>query len=183
MRKLLSAIALAGVSIAASAPAAPAPYQMIGQQAPAFSAPLAGGGVLTEASLKGKWTVVEFWGLWCEDSMADLKHAEALARAIAQDPHLAFVTVHVDQRYGRWASVEDFQSEEGARYPVALDPRRELMRAFQVTSTPTYLVIDPRGAIRAVHYDLRKDRAPEGGVKALMRQIAELQAIDRALPR
>ena len=110
--------------------------------------------------------------------MADLSHAEALARAIAEDPKLAFVTVHVDQRYGRWKSVEDFTREEGTRYPIALDPHRDVMRLFQVSGTPTYLVIDPSGYIRALHRDLRNSIDPDGGVKALIKEIAAMRLDD-----
>jgi peroxiredoxin len=148
---------------------------LIGRSVPDFSAPLVGGGVLTEEALKGEWSVVQFWGLWCEDSLADADHAAALARAIAQDPKLKFFTLHLDQRYGRWGSVETFFAEEGVSYPVALDPQRMVARAFGVRATPTYLVIDPSGVIRAVRHDLRKDSTTEGGVKGLIKDIAELR--------
>jgi thiol-disulfide isomerase/thioredoxin len=142
---------------------------------PDFSAPLVGGGTLNDEMLRGKWTVVQFWGLWCEDSLADADHSAALARAIAQDPGLSFYTIHVDQRFGRWGSVDAFFAEEGVSFPVALDPHRRIKNAFGVTSTPTYLVIDPDGVIRATRGDLRKDESGEGGVKAFIKQIAELR--------
>ena len=47
----------------------------------------------------------------------------AASRAIAQDPTLNFVTIHVDDHYGMYASPAEFQRQEGVTYPIALDPR------------------------------------------------------------
>ena len=142
---------------------------------PPFSAPLADGGVFSDAQLRGHWSVVEFWGLWCDDSMADLSHARALASAIAQDRSLQFFTVHVEERYGRWTSAAAFARETGVRYPIALDPHRDISRGFGVSHTPTYVVVDPEGIIRARRGELRKDADPDGGVKALIKEIARLR--------
>ena len=161
-----------------AAPVLPAPtqgYPLIEQAAPHFSAPLVSGGILSDETLKGHWTIVEFWGLWCEDSLADLTHTQALASAVRQDPSLRFVTVHVDQRYGKWKSAADFAADEQIKFPIALDPDQSVKRAFQVKATPTYLVIDPNGVIRAARGDLRKDQSSEGGVKSFIKQIAELK--------
>jgi len=180
-RIALVALAVFFAPAAAAAPAAaPAPaYALLGQHVPTFSADLAGGGALTDAALTGKWSVIEFWGLWCEDSLADLKYTGALARAIAQDPSLQFVTIHVDDHYGTYGSPEEFQKEEGVTYPIALDPRSYIKGAFQVKATPTYLVVDPSGMIRAAHNDLRKSDDPDGGVKALIKEIAAMKAADK----
>jgi peroxiredoxin len=180
----MRAIALALACLAAACAANPAPSTAapveakapaVGTVIPDFSAPLVGGGALTDEAIKGRWSVVLFWGLWCEDSLADADYTAALARAIAQDPDLRFFTIHVDQHYGRWGSVENFFAEEGVSYPVALDPQRYVAQAFGVRATPTYLVVDPSGVIRAVRHDLRKDEASEGGVKAFIKEIAALR--------
>jgi peroxiredoxin len=158
-----------------AAPATPPAYALIGAPAPAFAAPLAGGGVLDNQALKGHWTIIEFWGLWCKDSMADLPYARALARAAAQDPDLNFVTVHVDQHYGRWASVAAFVADQGVDFPIALDPQRAVFAAFQGRETPTYIVVDPDGVIRAARGALRTETNPDGGVKTFIREIAGLK--------
>jgi peroxiredoxin len=154
----------------------PLSYPMIGQKMPAFTAERAGGGMFTSAELNGKWTVIEFWGVWCGDCMNDAPHTAAFARAVEQDSGLRFITVHVDTRSGRWPSVQAYLSEKGVTYPVLMDPDREIYHAFQMQWVPTYLVVDPNGVIRGFRTDLSKETAPEGGVKAFMQQIATLRA-------
>lgn len=153
----------------------PLSYPLLGQKMPAFTTERAGGGVFTSEELKGHWTVIEFWGVWCPDCMADAEHVAAFARAAEQDPALRFVTVHVDTRSGRWPSVQAYLSEKGVTYPVLMDPDRAIYKAFQMQWVPTYLVVDPQGVIRGFRTDLSRDPAPEGGVKAFMKQIAELR--------
>jgi peroxiredoxin len=153
----------------------PISYSRLGQQIPAFSAPLVGGGVLTDQSLRGKWAVIEFWGLSCAPCVADATHAAALSSAIAQDPGLRFVTIHSDSSFGRWRSMQAFLREQGYAYPIALDADRAIYNAFAIQWAPTYLVIDPNGIVRGFRTDLNLDRDPDGGVKGFIKEIAHLR--------
>ncbi len=168
---------------AAQSPAAPRPdprplyYPLLNKPVPDFSAPrVGGGGALRDEDLAGKWTVLEFWGVWCGDCQNDAPYTEALSSAIASDPGLSFETIHVDDRYGRWASVEAYFKEKGHAYPVALDADRSVYKAFQMQWVPTYLVVGPDKVVRAFRTDLSRDKDPEGGVKAFLKQIAALKA-------
>jgi peroxiredoxin len=154
----------------------PKSYALIGQPIPPFRAALSAGGSLTEADLKGKWTVIDFWGIWCPDCMRDADHTAALARAIAQDPDLRFVSVHVDRRTASYASVQDYVAQKQITYPVMLDPERALYRAFQIQWVPSYLVVDPDGLVRGFRTDLSTETDPQGGVKKFLQDIAALRA-------
>lgn len=160
----------------------PRTYALMGQPIPAFRAELASGGVLTDKDLRGKWTVIDFWGIWCPDCMVDAPHVQALSTAIAQDPDLRFITVHVDRRYGRWSSVAEYMAEKQQTYPVLLDPDKSIRDAFQIKWVPSYLVVDPQGVVRGYRTDLSQDADPEGGVKAFIKQIAELRRLAPAAP-
>jgi peroxiredoxin len=149
---------------------------MIGKPIPPFRLALAGGGTLTEADLKGKWTVLDFWGIWCPDCMVDLDNVAALAAAVKQDPDLRVIGVHVDKRTGRWASVAEFMAEKGSTHPVMLDPDRALFEKLGLGWVPTFLVVDPEGVVRGYRNELHRDRSPEGGVKAFIKQIADLRS-------
>lgn len=153
----------------------PLSYPLFGQHIPNFSAELVGGGTLTNATLRGKWSVIEFWGIWCPDCMADAPHVEAFSRAVAADPGLQFFTVHVDRRSGRWPSVAAYAQEKKITYPIALDPDRALYRAFQLQWVPTYIVIDPQGVVRGYRTDLSNEASGEGGVKTFVQYIAALR--------
>lgn len=154
----------------------PKSYALIGQSIPPFRAALAAGGSLTEADLKGKWTVIDFWGIWCPDCMRDADHVAALHRAIQQDPELRLVSVHVDKRTGAYASVQDYVSQKQITYPVMLDPDKSLYQAFQIQWVPTYLVVDPNGVVRGFRTDLSTETDPQGGVKKFIQDITALRA-------
>jgi thiol-disulfide isomerase/thioredoxin len=166
--------------VATDANGRPLSHPMVERRVPAFSAERATGGTFSQANLTGKWTVLDFWGIWCSDCMRDAPYTEALARAIAVDPAMQFIGVHVDKRYARWDSVAAYLREKGVTYPVLLDPEKNLYRAFEMQWVPTYLVIDPQGVVRGFRTDLSADGAPEGGVKAFMQDIARLRGARRA---
>jgi peroxiredoxin len=188
-------IAAAGVGLAACsqapAPTAAAPteavtmkpednprpqvYALLGQEAPAFALDKLGGGQMTDKDLKGQWTVLYFWGVWCGDCMRDSPHTFALVRAIAQDPTLRFASIHVDTRSGKYPSIEAYFAEKGESYPTAVDAGRDAYRAFKINWVPTYLVIDPQGVIRGFRTDLSVEADPDGGVKSFMKQIADIK--------
>jgi thiol-disulfide isomerase/thioredoxin len=167
---------------AAKADPRPKAYALIGQPMPAFRAALSAGGSLTEADLKGKWTIIDFWGIWCPDCMRDSPHVAALYSAVQQDPDLRMVSVHVDRRTGRWADVQSYVTEKQIGYPVMLDPERDLYKKFQLGWAPTYLVVDPAGIVRGFRTDLSQESDPAGGVKTFLRDIAALKSQTPATP-
>lgn len=173
-----AAPALAAEPVAKDESGRPVTHPLLGRRIPAFTAQLASGAAFSSQSLRGRWTVIEFWGVWCGDCQRDADYTAAFASAAAQDPGLDFVTVHVDTRAGRWPSVQAYVAEKGITYPVIMDPDRTLYRAFGMQWVPTYLVVDPRGVVRAFRTDLSRDPSPEGGVKAFVKQIAALRAGD-----
>ncbi len=185
-RTLMAAAAASLVATGAAAQVAtdtegrPLSHPMVGRAAPVFTAETAAGGAVSNATLAGKWSVLDFWGIWCPDCMVDAPQVEALSRAIAQDPDLQFFGVHVDKRYGRWDSVAAYLAEKGVTYPVLLDPDKALYRAFQMQWVPTYLVIDPRGVVRGFRTDLSTETSSEGGVKTFIQDIARLRGAHRA---
>ncbi|MDX2235599.1 MAG: TlpA disulfide reductase family protein [Hyphomonadaceae bacterium] len=157
----------------------PTSHPLVGRRIPAFTAELSTGAQYSSRALRGRWTVIQFWGVWCGDCQRDADHTAAFARAADQDPGLDFLTVHVDTRSGRWPSVNAYLAEKAIAYPVILDPDRTLYRAFEMQWVPTYLVVDPQGVVRAFRTDLSRDDAPDGGVKAFVQQIAALRGRDR----
>ncbi len=168
--------ASAGLALLGTARAAERPTHFAGlnKRIPKFQAPLLDGGVLRDSDFKGRWSVVLFWGAWCPDCVADAPHTAALARAIAQDPSLRFVTVHVDNRFGRWKGIKEFYAEQNFSLPTALDPDRAVFKAWGVSWTPTYLVVGPDRVIR----DFRTDFSVlpgDQGVKHYLRDIAALK--------
>lgn len=149
---------------------------LIGKPVPPFRLQLATGGSLSEADLKGKWTILEFWGIWCPDCMIDAPYVAALASAVRQDPGLRFIGVHGDTRTGRWSSVAEYLAEKGLTHPNLLDPDRALFKKLELGWYPTFLVVDPQGVVRGYRNELHRETAPEGGVKKFLQDIATLRS-------
>ena len=164
-----AATAFAAANNPASAPEAetevenrPTEYALTGQKLPAFTAPMADGAAFDSATLS-RWTVIAVWGAWCGDSRADVPYAEALSRAVAADPDLDFVTLHVPQNaertapedmFGKHGSLDAYFESAGFTLPVILDTDASLRAALKISWTPTYLVVSPDGIVRSFRTDL-----------------------------
>lgn len=157
----------------------PQTHPLIGTRAPDFTLLRDDGMALSRASLSGRWTVITFLGAWCGDCRRDAPHLAALARALAQDPALDLVAVHVDARFGDHASPRAYLVAHDISVPVALDADRAVYTAFAVSWLPSYLVIDPDGVVRGFRTDLSTQTAGEGSVKRFIWDVAALRSAAR----
>src|SRR5262245_2502502 len=78
-----------------------AAYPLLGKTIPNFTANLNGGGTVSQDALRNRWTVLCFWGLWSDDSLADARYIKALVSAIDQDPDLDFLSIHIPPALGK----------------------------------------------------------------------------------
>lgn len=155
-------------------------YALLGEALPDFTAEQVGGGTFDSASID-TWTVIDVWGIWCSDCMADAPYAAALARAIAQDPELDFLSIHVpasavraDEAFGRFGSVEAYFDDVGYAYPTLVDRDGSLRERLQIAWTPTYLLVSPDGVVRGFRTDLSV--AGDQPVKTFLQDIAAVRA-------
>lgn len=159
----------------------PLAYALLGDKAPSFTLSTSDGASLTQADLEGVWSVLDFWGMWCSDCLADARYASALRTALESDPAVQFVSIHTppsparaEEAFGKWGSLEAYFAEKGDAYPVAIDADASVREAFNIAWTPTYLLVAPDLTIHAFRTDLSVD--DEDGIKPVVRQIAELRA-------
>lgn len=159
----------------------PLDYELLGQKLPVFEAAMAAGSTFDSAEIE-RWTVIAVWGAWCAESLADGPYAEALSRAIAADPDLDFVTLHVpqdaaratpDDMFGKHGSLEAYFESVSYTLPVILDTDGSLREALKIRWTPTYLVVSPDGVVRGFRTDLSVDT--DQPVKTLIKDIARLR--------
>ncbi len=166
----------------ADADGRPLAYTLIGANVPEFVAPLSSGGEISSNDLAGQWTVLDFWGLWCSDCLADAPYVSALRTALQQDPSVDFLSIHtppnadrIDESFGKWGSLEAWFADKGGEpYPVAIDTDASIRTAFDIYWTPTYLLIAPDLTIHGFRTDLSVD--DHDGIKPVVMQIAQLRA-------
>lgn len=160
----------------------PYSHALLGQVLPPLSGEMADGSTFDPASLD-KWTVIHVWGLWCGDSMADAPYTAALVTAIGQDPDLDFLSIHVPytanhtaptQMFGKYGSLAAFFRSKGYSFPTLVDNDATLRQVLQINWTPTYLLVDPDGIVRAFRTDLS---VAEGEpVKDFLKDVARVKA-------
>ena len=159
----------------------PLGYRLLGEPLPMITGKMLDGTDFSTADLGGQWTLIDVWGLWCSDCMADAPFAAALARAIEQDPDLVFLSIHTppsaaraDEAYGKFGSVEAFFDNKGYAYPTVLDADASLREALRIDWTPTYLLVAPDLTVRAFTTDL--SIAGDQPVKDLLAEVSRIRA-------
>jgi len=119
------------------------------------------------SALRGQVVLVNFWATWCPPCRRELPSMQRLAEALANE---AFVMHAVDTGEDE-ETILPFVFSTGVtlRFPILLDPRSEVLRAWPVVALPTSFVIDVEGRIvyRAVG-------GREWDDPALVRQIRAL---------
>jgi thiol-disulfide isomerase/thioredoxin len=160
----------------------PYEYALLGEKLPHITGTMLDGTTFDSADLT-KWTVIDVWGLWCSDCLADGPYAAALSTAIGQDPDLDFVSIHVpasaarttpEEMYKKYGSVDAYFAEKGYSFPVVIDPDTSLRSALKIGWTPSYLLVSPEGIVKG--YRSEFSAAKGEPVKDFLKDIAQVKA-------
>jgi len=122
----------------------------IGDVAPSFSARTIDGGTLALSSLRGKVVLIDFWATWCGMCRMEMPNMLATHRELARDG-LEIIGASVDTDV---ALVPRFVASRGLPWPqtalggAAVNP---IARLFNVSSTPSTVLIDRAGKIAALN--------------------------------
>lgn len=157
----------------------PYSYELLGQPVPAFSATLVDGTLVTQEIFRGKWTIVDVWGIWCGDCRRDGPLVKVLAQKADADPEIDFVSLHTPPSraraagaYGAYGSVEAYFEKEGGGYTTIVDQDAGLREAFKIVWTPSYLLIGPDLSVRAFRTDLSV--GTEAGLDKVIQQAKDI---------
>ena len=138
----------------------PYTYALLGKLLPEFSGETLGGGVFNSSDIR-QWTVIDVWGIWCGDCIADGPYVAEVAARIALDDTLSFISIHTppnaaraSEAYGKFGSVDAYFNAKGYSYPTVLDKDASLRNLLQIDWTPSYLLVSPDGVVRGYRTDL-----------------------------
>ncbi|KCZ52403.1 TlpA family protein disulfide reductase [Hyphomonas pacifica] len=176
-----TAIVNEGDNVARDADGRPYGYDLLGQPLPPLSGQMADGSTF-DPDMLDTWTVIDVWGIWCGDCLADAPYVAALVTAIEQDPDLDFLSIHtpananratVEEMFGKYGSVANYFADKGYSYPTLIDDDASIREALKISWTPSYLLVDPDGIIRG----FRSDLSVAGGepVKDFLKDVAKLK--------
>lgn len=166
-----------GTGAAASAPAAP-PVLDPGPAPPV--APTDGwlsSAGLTSTDLAGRVVLYDFWTFGCVNCQHTLPSVKAWHERYAGDG-LVVLSIHTPEfdYEADPANVARFVADNGIAYPVALDPGRDIWRAWDNHYWPAFYLYDGEGRLRLRHFG-------EGSYDETEDAIRSLLGVDPASPR
>ena len=127
-------------------PSRPTSSADVGQPAPEFRLPLAGGEEVALADYRGKVLLLNFWATWCTPCRAEMPAIEQVYRAHRER---GFEVLAVDVQENE-ADVLKFLGEVGVSFPSAIDASGDVVRRYRANALPTTMLIDREGIIREV---------------------------------
>lgn len=118
----------------------------IGKPAPPIEAPaIVDGERVDLESFRGRPTLVNFWGSWCDPCRKELPR---LVEAERQGTAILGVAVNDSRRRAR-----EMLAEYGATWPSADDPEQEIARRWGVGGGfPVTFAVDAEGVVRGRHF-------------------------------
>jgi len=124
----------------------------IGQKAPDFELQTIDGEYISLSSLKGQYTILEFWATWCGPCIPEIPHLKSLYEKY-RDDGFTVIGISLDRDKD---TLVDFIAEKDMPWPqiyVTDGWEAELPRLFNVSGIPRMYLLDPDGVI--IGRDLR----------------------------
>ena len=138
---LLPALALLGSQVGKDATLTPS--VLIGKPAPAFTLGTLDGKTISNADLRGKPYVVNFWASWCppcrqeHGSLRDFWERH-------RDQGIMLLGVIMQDTPGR---ARAYQEELGGDWPLLVDPKDKTLVDYGVRAPPETFVVDAEGIL------------------------------------
>ena len=103
----------------------------------------------TLADYKGKVIFLNFWATWCPPCRAEMPDIQKLYERSPREGEDAVIVLGVAApKLGsekNEAGIKAFMDKNGYTYPVLMDTRGELFRAYDIRASPTTYMIDRNG--------------------------------------
>jgi thiol-disulfide isomerase/thioredoxin len=112
--------------------------------APDFSFPSAEGQQVSNATLRGKVVLMDFWGTWCPPCRESVPILQNLQKKYA-NKGFQLVSVSSDDDEDVWKTFIQAQKMNWTEY---IDLSGQVLQSFNIESFPTYIVLDKDGVMR-----------------------------------
>jgi peroxiredoxin len=140
-------IGLAGVALSLLVVLSALAGGQVGQKANELGLqPAEGGTAVNLAAFKGRPVLIVFWATWCPPCRREIPALKDLREKYASKG-LEVISVGISYRQTRQAVV-DFTAKNSLPYPVLWDADGKVSEAYQISSVPTNIVVDPEGVVR-----------------------------------
>lgn len=158
---LCAAVGLLGVALLLLRPAtsdtpntSSIPGIALGAPAPDFVLNDLRGSPVKLSGLRGRWILLNFWGVTCPPCQSEVP---ALERAFAAQSRggpaagSAPMVLGVDGDLDQTSVVNHYAERLNISYPILIDSNLTVMTRYHIGALPTSLVIDPAGRVATVH--------------------------------
>lgn len=99
---------------------------------------------VSNVSVRGKVTLLDFWGTWCPPCRESVPILKNLQKKYASKA-FQLVSISSDDDENAWKNFVEAQHMEWSEY---LDSSGQVQQAFKIDSFPTFIVVDKDGVIR-----------------------------------
>ena len=136
---------------------------------------------LTREQLKGKVVLIDFWTYSCINCIRSIPYVRAWHERY-KDQGFVVIGVHSPEfAFERDpANVRKAVADFGIRYPVAVDNKLAIWRAFDNRYWPAHYLIDAQGRIRYHHFGEGRTDDTEAAIRALLAEKGTPVFGDRA---
>ncbi|WP_431228833.1 cytochrome c biogenesis protein DipZ [Burkholderia contaminans] len=134
---------------------------------------------LTAAGLRGKVVLVDFWTYSCINCLRTLPYTTAWARKYA--PYgLVVIGVHAPEfAFERdIGNVKKAVHDLGIDFPVAIDNRFTIWRAFNNEYWPAHYFVDAQGRVRRHHFGEGEYAESERAIQSLLAEAGHPEALN-----
>ena len=104
-------------------------------------------------ALRGKYVLIDFWGIWCGPCVKEMPKIKTYQQKYAED----LVVLGINQGDSQ-KRIKDFVAKNEYSWTQIMEQEADLVAKFSVAGFPTKLLIDPEGKI--IHRQLGN----EGGI-------------------
>jgi peroxiredoxin len=161
MNRLIAALASA---VAASLPLAAAAAPRVGQPAPPFSLPTAGGKTLTLASLHGHAVYLNFFATWCGPCNDE---APSIGKLSERFKARGLTVVGVNELESP-AKAKEFLTKYHLPYGAVVDSDGETGKAYGAVGLPVHVFIDRNGIVKTYRLGEMNPDEIETAIKGIL---------------
>lgn len=121
-----------------------------GNRAPDFQVQALDGSLISLSSLRGKVTLLNFWGTWCGPCRREMPEFQRAYQEWAQHGFEILAIAYNDSE----EAMADFRDEFGLSFPLALDSSGAINDAYAIQTRPSSYLLDQDGRILARHFGI-----------------------------